>query len=61
MGETQNLLKYLFEAGHLKKQRHVGWWMAGIDDPETVAEHSWRAAVIAYVIAMLKEFKTRNE
>ncbi|MBI4406567.1 HD family hydrolase [Candidatus Micrarchaeota archaeon] len=52
MSESKNLLKYFFESGYLKKQKHVGWWMAGVDNPETVAEHSWRAALIAYVIAL---------
>lgn len=49
--ETKNFLNYFFEAGVLKNQKHVGWWVAGIKDPETVAEHSWRAAIIAYVLA----------
>ena len=49
--ENENLLNYFFEAGVLKNQKHVGWWLAGVKDPETVAEHSFRAAVIAYVLA----------
>lgn len=49
--KTENLLNYFFEAGVLKNQKHVGWWLAGVKDPESVAEHSWRAAVIAYVLA----------
>ncbi len=31
---------FLFETGTLKNARRTGWWMAGIRDPESVAEHS---------------------
>lgn len=45
---------FLFEAGTLKRQRRSGWWMAGVRDPESVAEHSWRTAVIASIIATME-------
>ncbi|WP_406335014.1 HD domain-containing protein [Streptomyces zaomyceticus] len=45
---------FLYEAGTLKNTRRTGWWMAGIRDPESVAEHSWRTSVIASVIAKLE-------
>ncbi|MDP3742591.1 MAG: HD domain-containing protein [Candidatus Micrarchaeota archaeon] len=53
MAKTENeiLLNYFFEVGVLKNQKHVGWWLAGVKDPESVAEHSFRAAIIAYVLA----------
>ncbi|MBF0384955.1 MAG: HD domain-containing protein, partial [Candidatus Omnitrophica bacterium] len=35
------------EAGLLKRVKRSGWWVAGIKDPESVAEHSFRCAVIA--------------
>ncbi len=35
----------------LKRVRRSGWWVLGIKDGETVAEHSFRCAVIGYVIA----------
>jgi len=44
-------LNFFAEAGLLKRIKRSGWWVAGIDDPETVAEHSFRTAVIAYYIA----------
>ncbi|MFD8947459.1 HD domain-containing protein [Streptomyces xanthophaeus] len=46
--------RFLYEAGTLKHARRTGWWMAGINQPESVAEHSWRTAVIASVIAKLE-------
>jgi putative hydrolase of HD superfamily len=45
---------FLFEAGTLKQARRTGWWMAGVRDPESVAEHSWRTSLIASVIAQLE-------
>lgn len=44
-------LRILLEAGLLKRVRRSGWWVVGIDDPETVAEHSFRASLIGYFLA----------
>jgi putative hydrolase of HD superfamily len=46
--------RFLFEAGTLKNTRRSGWWMAGVKDPESVADHSWRAALLASIIAKLE-------
>ncbi|GAA3829685.1 HD family hydrolase [Streptomyces phyllanthi] len=46
--------RFLYEAGTLKQTRRTGWWMAGVRDPESVAEHSWRTALIATIIAKLE-------
>ena len=43
------------EAGLLKKVKRSGWWVAGIKDPESVAEHSFRCAVIAHHLAHLEK------
>lgn len=43
------------EAGLLKKIKRSGWWVAGIKDPESVADHSFRCAVIAYYMAHLEK------
>ncbi|MFF0451248.1 HD family hydrolase [Streptomyces sp. NPDC004609] len=45
---------FLYESGTLKQARRTGWWMAGVRDPESVAEHSWRTSLIASVIAELE-------
>ncbi|MFJ8645472.1 HD family hydrolase [Streptomyces sp. NPDC093546] len=46
--------RFLYEAGTLKHTRRTGWWMAGVRDPESVAEHAWRTSLIASVIAKLE-------
>ncbi|SHJ91696.1 putative hydrolases of HD superfamily [Nocardiopsis flavescens] len=52
--ETTRAAHLLREVGTLKNQRRTGWWMAGVRDPESVAEHSWRTALIASVIAAME-------
>ena len=44
-------LNFFAEAGLLKRVKRTGWWVAGIKDPESVAEHCFRCAIIAYYIA----------
>jgi putative hydrolases of HD superfamily len=48
-------LNLFAEAGLLKKIKRSGWWVAGIKDPESVAEHSFRCAVMGYYIAHLEK------
>ncbi len=45
---------YLFEAGMLKRVKRSGWWTEGIKDPESVAEHSWRASILAFLLAKME-------
>ncbi|MFF2080047.1 HD family hydrolase [Kitasatospora sp. NPDC058162] len=52
--DLTSVARFLFEAGTLKQTKRTGWWMAGVRDPESVAEHSWRTALIASVIAKLE-------
>ncbi|GJF32576.1 haloacid dehalogenase [Kitasatospora sp. NE20-6] len=52
--EAEGTVGYLLEAGALKRAKRSGWWIAGVKDPETIAEHSWRTAVIGAVLAMME-------
>lgn len=54
MDEIVHTARFLHEAGTLKNQRRTGWWMAGVRDPESVAEHSWRTSLIASVLATME-------
>lgn len=49
-----DIAKYLYEMGQLKRVKRSGWWMAGITDPESVAEHSFRTAILGYMLASLE-------
>ena len=50
----KNQINFLFELGQLKRVKHEGWRLVGVEHPESVAEHSLRAAQIGYVIAALE-------
>jgi putative hydrolase of HD superfamily len=47
----KNTLNFLAEAGMLKRIKRSGWWVVGIPNDESVAEHSFRCAVIGYLLA----------
>jgi putative hydrolase of HD superfamily len=49
--EAAGAMSFIFEAGMLKRAKRTGWWIAGIDDPESIAEHSFRTAIIGTVLA----------
>lgn len=53
--QDAKLLNFIAEAGMLKRVRRSGWWVLGIKDAETVAEHSFRCAVIGYIIACMEK------
>jgi len=51
----KEIVKYIFELNHLKRIKHSGWHLAGIKHPDTVAEHSLRAAQIGYILAVMED------
>lgn len=51
MSDARALAVFGFELGILKRMRRAGWWHAGVRDPESVAEHSLRAAQLAALLA----------
>lgn len=49
--KTLSAVNLFAEAGLLKHVKRSGWWVAGIKDPESVADHCFRTAVIGYYMA----------
>jgi putative hydrolase of HD superfamily len=49
------ITNFLFELAQLRRIKHEGWRFAGIDNPESVGDHSLRAAQIAYFLAKLEK------
>ncbi|PFH33901.1 hypothetical protein BESB_070530 [Besnoitia besnoiti] len=45
-----SLLNFLLTVGRLKKLKRTGWVLSEVRDPETVAEHSFRAGICAFLI-----------
>jgi putative hydrolase of HD superfamily len=52
--ETQTITAFLYEMGQLKRYPRTGWLTAGVARPESVADHCWRASVIATAIAAVE-------
>lgn len=55
MNNMKPIANFFYEIGLLKRVKRSGWWLAGVKDPETVAEHSYRAAIIAHLVATLEK------
>lgn len=47
----KDILNFLFEMAQLKRIKHEGWRMAGVEFPDSVADHALRASQIAYILA----------
>lgn len=47
----EKISDYIFELNALKKFRHSGTKLAGVKEPDTIAEHAYRTAVIGYILA----------
>ncbi len=54
-------LNFAFELGQLRRVKHEGWRSVGVDYPESVAEHSCRAAQLAFVLAHMEGHEDPNE
>lgn len=52
--DMRGVARFAYEAGQLKRLPRAGWLIAGIGSPESVAEHSFRVGVLAYIIAVLE-------
>ena len=52
--DIKNTVNFIFEINQLKRQYHSGFQLAGIKNPDTVAEHVMRAAQIGYILAVME-------
>jgi putative hydrolase of HD superfamily len=53
-GSQRDITGFRYEIGLLKRYPRTGWSLAGVPDAESVAEHSFRASVVASVLAALE-------
>lgn len=56
----ENILDFLAESGMLKRIKRSGWWMLGVPYEESVAEHSFRCAVLGYILAKMEKADTQK-
>jgi putative hydrolase of HD superfamily len=48
---AESAARFIYMAGQMKELERGGWIQARVPRPESVADHSWRVAVIALMIA----------
>ncbi len=55
MSDDNAVARLFYELGQLKRTPRTGWFYAGVgkSEVESVAEHSFRTAIVAYVLAAL--------
>ena len=58
--KIKEVVKYLFEAGQLSEVKRSGDLLIGIKNPQTVAEHSFRAAIVAYMIGKIENINAEK-
>jgi putative hydrolase of HD superfamily len=50
----KNLLKFFLETEKLKQMPRTGWVLRNVKNPETVAEHAFRVAILAWLLSEKK-------
>lgn len=51
MDEEEELLRLFSRLDRLAELPRTGWLVAGVDDPESIADHVWEVAVVAMWLA----------
>ena len=59
--KNKDIINFIFEMKQLSRIKHEGWRMIGIEDPESVADHSLRAAQIGFILAKLEKYDNPYE
>ncbi|WP_025272149.1 HD domain-containing protein [Haloglycomyces albus] len=54
MDHYDGIANLMFEMGNLKRIKRTGWWIAGIKDPESIAEYSHRVSLLGTILAALE-------
>lgn len=50
----KDVAKFIFEIGTLKRTRRTWFKMEGVPEPESVADHNYRATVLGYILAKME-------
>jgi putative hydrolase of HD superfamily len=46
----KNVLEFLYTCGHLKTEKRTGWMDHKVNQPESIADHMYRMAIISFLI-----------
>ncbi|MCW1296516.1 MAG: HD domain-containing protein [Candidatus Parvarchaeota archaeon] len=58
---NKEIVDFIFELAQLKRIRHEGWRLIGIEDPESVAAHTARAIQIGFILAKMEKYENPFE
>lgn len=58
--EVDNLVEFLVEAGKLKKMTRKGWVLRGIKNPETIAAHTFRMALLSWILGKERDLDVKK-
>lgn len=58
---SKNIISFFYEMGQLARVKREGWRLLGIEHPESVADHTLRAAQIGWVLAHMEGYENPNE
>lgn len=50
----EGIAHFLYEMGALKRLPRSGWLIAGVAAPESIAEHSFRTAILGWLLAHME-------
>ena len=57
--QDKNLIKFIIEVGKVKKVLRKGWVIRGVKEPESLASHSFRSALMVWVLSSQKKIDQR--
>lgn len=58
--EIKNLLDFFIEVGQLKRIKRSGWVLRGVNNSESIADHSFRLALIAWFLGKKKKLDIKK-
>jgi putative hydrolase of HD superfamily len=56
----KNQLKFFLEVNKLKTMKRTGWVLRKVKNPETIAEHTFRVAITAWLLGQKKNLNTEQ-
>jgi putative hydrolase of HD superfamily len=59
--KLEKTINFIFELNQLKREHHRGLTLSGVNEPDTIAEHSLRAAQIGYLLAFMENERAGRE
>lgn len=60
LGKEERIVNFIFECRHLKRIKHEGFRLAGVDNIPSIAEHSLTAAQIGYTLAKMEDLNANK-